>query len=451
MQHANLDMNNAHILTVSRSWCSAAFALLLLYHYVDNFSRLEATPIGLDESGRPVLDGQVTSLCLHYEQLNWTFSLTCSFNWTDHFMKDDFILLNRDEIFDGKGHSIDLSNIREWKGLFMIEDSQESGNAPTSLEDAPVIRSLHMLAGQTSVSGGFIVRQRQKNFIVESCSSSGIILGGGICGDRCSGYVRITNCHSTGDIVGGWSGGIAGGQIAYIHGQAIISQCFSTGEIGGIWTFGICGNAAGYNRGAVKISQCYTMGEISGLGSGGIAARGGGYRHGHVTIADSYARGNITGSGHPGGICGQQSARNNGTLVCKNVYSSGYVLSPSGGGIIGQIEHDAYHIHIERSVYNAMGNESLITGDDNGLQYKAIRNSANLQEIENKIYCFGRTDCWDTRQIWTIALSDRFPVLQFQGHPAMSPTPSPFPSPKRQRMEVPVQYPLRSVIIEEID
>lgn len=88
-----------------------------------------------------------------------------------------------------------LTEVTNWEGLFRINGSD--GGSPSSLEDAPVIRDVHMIGGETSYIGGFILQSARKHFIVNNCSSSGVIRGdsgagaGGICGQACSGDTYV--------------------------------------------------------------------------------------------------------------------------------------------------------------------------------------------------------------------------------------------------------------------
>ena len=418
-------------------------------------SRALITTTGIDDNGRPVQNA--VSPCFHYEPFNTTFSLSCSFNWTDHFSAHQYIRLFKEEIFEGNGYSIDLKNQTRWSGLIQIESDNHL--SPGSYQDAPVIRNVHMRGGQTSPDGGFVVKALQKHFVVASCSSSGIISGednplllggGGICGQRCSGDIHISQCYSTGDIIGPRAGGIVGRHIGYQRGNVTIAdcqssgnivgslsggicgqrageayakihitRCFSMGKIMGFGSGGICGGATGFRGGVVEISQCYSTGEINGDRCGGIIGQTGGHTNGHLTILDSYSRGSISGGDYPGGICGKITGNANGTVLIKNVYASGVVnSSSSSGGIIGGISKDASQIWIELSVYNGMDNVSLI-GDSGGFPYSSIKNSNHLQGISKLVYCYANNECWNTDTIWTVSSSHEYPVLQFQGFQAV--------------------------------
>ena len=220
--------------------------------------------------------GQLSGFnCLDYDADISTFSMTCSFAWTSTGIgTSKCIVLQKNEKFEGNGHSIDLNGINNWEGLFRIATSNE--NSPSSLDDAPMIHDARMIGGETSGKGGFIIQAEQKHCVVKNCSSSGVIRGsaiapgfggGGICGHGCSGDILITHCWSTGEIRY-TAGGIAGKELG-IDGNTdntvTISHCYSTGDLVGLHSGGICGHRGGHNnKGILTIQQCYSLGEIGG-------------------------------------------------------------------------------------------------------------------------------------------------------------------------------------------
>lgn len=310
------------------------------------------------------------------------------------------IVMKNKEIFDGNGYEISLPSFSTWEGFVTIAGSGEE--APTSLEDAPIIRNVHMVGGQTSTAGGFIVRSYQTNFIVESCSSTGVIDGrsgkfgitggGGICGHGCSGEIRITNCwssgeilggnaggiigkdagingghveilhcHSTGDISGDNAGGIIGSFAGYSDGQISIIHSYSEGAISGSQSGGICGRWGAFDAGYVSIRECYSLGDISGTESGGIAGRAAG-ENGAMLIQDSFTLGNIINSNHAGGITGYNTGFRGGRVTITNVYASGTVRT-NAGGIIGHIATaPGTLVSVAMSVYNGEGGRPMVGG-----------------------------------------------------------------------------------------
>ena len=380
--------------------------------------------------------GQLSAFnCLHYDPDSSTFSMTCSFAWTYNTTK--CLVLQKNEKFEGNGHSINLNGVTNWEGLFRIATNENS--RPSSLDDAPVIHDVHMIGGETSRQGGFIIQSDQKHFIVKHCSSSGVIQGpqcclggGGICGQQCSGDILITHSWSTGEIRGWGSGGIAGREIG-VNGNTgntvIISHCYSTGRIFGQASGGICGYRTGWrNKGILIIKQCYSLGEIRGSRSGGITGTEPAHTNGHVSITNCYSRGAITGSQYAGGICGFNAGWIGGTVILANVYASGKIDHEDAGGLIGRISDDAKQINITMSVYN--GDTGHMVGGSNDAHYEE-KISGDLEDITGTVYCYTGNDdnnqCWDSDTVWQ-AVEDDFPILQDTPIPLPSVTPTPTPS-----------------------
>ena len=412
--------------------------------------------------------------CLEYEDN--IFSLNCSFAWTDHYSEEDYILLKANEIFNGNDHAIDLQGFDSWEGLFQIDSDVEWDNAP-------VIKHLHVTGGQTSSKGGFIVQSKQKNFIVDSCSSSGTIrgscddgcsAGGGICGHECSGTILLKNCWSTGPIEGRNAGGIAGRKFCFDGGRCEIINCWSEGDMIGVHSGGICGSRAGQNEGSVEItksyskgtiqgtdsggicslntgndghvviSQCYTLGEIKGDGSGGITGRLTGVNEGLVEITNCYTRGSITGGlsegGAAGGICGRQTGRQNGVVLINRVYASGSIINGDAGGIIGNIDVGREKVVINMSVYN----EQRMLGSSSADPTNEEGNSASLGDIRGQNYCHEDV-CWDTNNVWKV--TDDLPILQAEisPSPTLSSTATPTSSSTQTSTRTSTQTPTRTM------
>lgn len=222
---------------------------------------------------------------LQWERRRWvyarSFSMRCSFNWTDHYGENDSILLEGNEVFEGNNFKIYLmESMKNWTGMFQISTTV------ASFDEAPCIQALHIRGGKTSTNGGFIIQANQNTFIVDSCSSSGIIrgahrqsthtgehqAGGGICGQNCTGEILIRNSYSTGKIEGRDAGGITGRRFGVWGGKATITGCFSTGDIFGRFSGGICGCCVGSQGGYINIFQSYSTGKIIGTRSGGICS-----------------------------------------------------------------------------------------------------------------------------------------------------------------------------------
>ena len=362
--------------------------------------------------------------CLNYDANTSTFSMSCSFAWTDNTTK--CIVLRKNETFKGNGHSVDLNGVTNWEGLFRIATNE---NSPASLGDAPVIHDIHMMGGVTSNKGGFVIQAFQKHFIVKHCSSSGVIQGyngigggggGGICGQECSGDILIIDCWTSGKI-GYSAGGIAGRELG-INGDKVntvtISHCYSTGDIIGTSSGGICGYFTGKNdEGIVIIEQCYSKGEIGGSESGGITGGLTADPNGHVSIINCYSRGNITGADYAGGICGANTGANSGTVILTNVYASGKIKHEDAGGLIGSVFVSANEINITMSVYN--GDTGDMVGKNEGKEQTTNeKNSGELEDITGTVYCYDHNggidntqkECWNNETIWQAVEKD-FPIF----------------------------------------
>ena len=370
--------------------------------------------------------------CMQYDEVNSAFSMQCDIIWTaigNGLADDDYVTLEANEVFDGHDHHIDLDGILNWHGAFKIDEGANS------LDNAPEIRNLHMRNGETSSNGGFLIQEEQANFIVDSCSSTGIIQGGlggggGICGNRCSGDIRIKNCHSSGTINGRNAGGIAGGSFGLNSDFAEITNCYSTGDITGLGAGGISGQSVGFgghvivsfshstgeisgsqsggisgfrtgeNAQEVVVKQCYSVGQIHGNHAGGITGSQTAHFHADVFVTDCYSRGEIRGT-NGGGICGSDVGTSGGSVTLTNTYATGEIVSPSGGGLIGLIHSAAKEINIIMSVYNAGqdGNDPMIGTNNAQDKTNKDKNSGDLGKITGKLYCYSIDNCWDDA-IW---------------------------------------------------
>ena len=378
--------------------------------------------------GGAVRDGQGESYCLEYLH-DHKFSLVCDIDWE----ADDYIKLKEGEIFDGNGHNVTVAAEAEFAGMFTIAQGFEIPQSTPwdSLQQdfgVPKIMNVHVVGGMTTLGGGFIVQEGQRHFIVDSCSSTGVIRGeirgggdwdgaGGICGQLCSGSILIVNSYSTGAIKDYSAGGIAGREVGKNDGNVTIKYCYSTGPIDGDYSGGIVGTRAAHAGGELTISQCFTIGDV-GQYAGGIVGGGSPHSGGRISVSDSYSRGDIKGA-LAGGICGRHVGNSGGQLVLKNVYASGDISGSNAGGLIGVTSPAADSIEIINSVYNG----PPMIGDDNyGTAGQGI--SSDLGEIDGKVYCVSDEECWDEETIWSAGEVGGFPILKWTIN-AFGPSPTP--------------------------
>eukprot|EP01138_Halocafeteria_seosinensis_P009417 gb/GECG01009623.1/.p1 GENE.gb/GECG01009623.1/~~gb/GECG01009623.1/.p1 ORF type:complete len:1009 (+),score=104.69 gb/GECG01009623.1/:1-3027(+) len=403
--------------------------------------------------------------CFTYNDNALLFSQTCSVTWTGN---DDFLTLKAHEKFDGNDFTVDMSDLNAVEGLFCID------NDVSSFEAAPRITRVHARGGQTSVGGGFLIRSHQRFFDVDLCSSTGNIGGvgssggyggGGIAGEHGGqdGQIRVSDCYSTGDMIGRTSNGILGRECGRHGGTVNITRCSSHGEIASEFSGGLCGHRVGQTRGTVYISQCHSSGTISGVGAGGFT---GGYEaatqgqlfifesyslgnmvgvgsggmvagissameKGYVVIESCYSRGNLVGR-ESGGICGRNTGgqakgdHGGGSVIVRNCYASGIIQGQDSGGIIGHIDPSAQNIEIDHCVYNGSGSDSIIGIDESGGSVVSkVGNSDDIRSLTQNgpvVYPQWPKDIWlydgDTQNL---------PILWFQV--SAPPTPSSSPSP----------------------
>eukprot|EP01138_Halocafeteria_seosinensis_P001225 gb/GECG01001254.1/.p1 GENE.gb/GECG01001254.1/~~gb/GECG01001254.1/.p1 ORF type:complete len:996 (+),score=117.11 gb/GECG01001254.1/:1-2988(+) len=371
-----------------------------------------------------IMDGSAD--CFEYIEDQELFRLTCSvLRWTDEYSSDTYVTLKKNEEFDGMDREIDLTGVTGFHGLFEIDETGIS-----SLNEAPLIQRTHVRKGQTATRGGFLIRANQKKFRIDSCSSTGKILGdksGGICGSgvgKDGGYVKITNCHSEGTIEGKDSGGICGNIIGRNNGKATILHCYSVGDVTGRNSGGIVGSNGGFAADEIKISECYSRGNMDASGSGGIAAPDAGELNGKVSITNCYTTGDISSS-KAGGILGFDIAEQDGNTFVENTYSSGKVKHSNAGGIVGGVASDAGTVEVKNSVYNSV---RLVGGDE--AVTKEEDNSGELDDIRGKLYRVNEDGGWSP-DVWVAPWSNKLPILRFQLGNLPSPTPSKSGTPTR--------------------
>ena len=172
------------------------------------------------------------------------------------------------------------------------------------------IQNIHFVNADITVengygSGGAIACGLHGNVIVDNCSVSGSVTGGGLAGETGSGdyTVIIRNCFSSADVIG--SGGIVG-YIADVN--MIIENCYFSGNVysSSVIAGGILGNGGGN----MIIRNCFASGSVEAAGAIGKysynASAGGivGYAH-SGTIENCYALNTrVAGNGDVGKIVG---------------------------------------------------------------------------------------------------------------------------------------------------
>ena len=251
--------------------------------------------------------------------------------------------------FDGDGHTItglkvDIqSDNIIYAGLFGCLGA--GGTIKNvSLEDSKITCSssgyIHV-GGVCGFNGGTIENCYNTGDVSGTGTSSyGYGYAGGVCGWNTG---TIENCYNTGDVSGtgtstdgsGYAGGVCGWN------TGTIENCYNTGEVSGIYGFVYAGGVCGFNTGTIE--NCYNTEDVSGTGT---SSYGSGYAGGvcglndYGTIENCYNTGDVSGtgtstdgSGYAGGVCGW----NTGTI--ENCYNTGEVSGIYGfvyaGGVCG--------------------------------------------------------------------------------------------------------------------
>ncbi len=203
-----------------------------------------------------------------------------------------------------------------------------------------------------------------KNLGIENINITGVysVYIGGLCGVIDG--VIISNCYSTGTIVGGdWSsyiGGLYGA--TYCDGTNTISDCYSTSTVSGgddsHRLGGLCGETSGttitnsystgsvfggdasYNLGGLcgdisepgAITNCFSTGSVTG-GANSHSIGGLSGKNVDITISNCFSTGSVTGgdnSGYLGGLCGYITDVN-----ITNSYSTSLVSGGDGASYLG--------------------------------------------------------------------------------------------------------------------
>ncbi|MHC4110313.1 MAG: GLUG motif-containing protein [Planctomycetota bacterium] len=150
--------------------------------------------------------------------------------------------------------------------------------------------SSNSVSGIASVGG--LVGRNLGTGTITNCYSTASVAGDGDVGGLAGiNYGTITNCCSSGSILGkGWRvGGLVG------ENYGIITNCYSAGSVSGN-TY--VGGLAGLNNGI--ITNCYSTGSVTGDDCvGGLVG-------GNLdTISNCYSTGNVVGDEYVGGLVGQ--------------------------------------------------------------------------------------------------------------------------------------------------
>lgn len=270
--------------------------------------------------------------CYCFQKSGNTYKLLLDIKWRDIVNINhttDYFSLKPYEIIDGQCYTIDMEDI-SYAGLFT------TSGIGTDINTASKIMNLGILNGFLNKDGcSFFYRQFQHYVRIDNCFSTGPIgVNDGVTnahGISCqlSGSPNaclVTNCYSTGDILGERSGGIAGLTFGYQgNGENTIQNCYSTGNIIGNRAGGIISDAASFG-GSVNIIECYSLGNVLGAEAGGITSVFYDYLDGElINIQNCYSKSNIL-----------HGVNNHVTVSIQNCYSDVSLVTIDSANIIKQ-------------------------------------------------------------------------------------------------------------------
>ena len=190
-------------------------------------------------------------------------------------------------------NDIDLSGI-EWDSIGEDMYSAGSGFKGELNGNGYVIKNLTAnTAGSNNCAGlfGAIDGGKVSNLGLEDVYIHSGTLSGALAGKFL--YGRVSNCYSTGEVVGGYS---AGGLIALFDGSSM--------------------------------TNCYSEANVSGSSAGGLIGAG---DISSQTITNSYATGNVTGVNYAGGLCSNYAF--SAFYDYTNCYASGRVEVTGSSGV----------------------------------------------------------------------------------------------------------------------
>jgi len=303
-----------------------------------------------------------------------TYKLTKDINLSHYFKDNDtFIEIKENEIFDGQYYSINYGYLKTG-GLFSISPDIKLNHK------TPIIKNIDIYGGFLYSYGGFIIRNFQKNFILENCcvysdnnsKNSGNIVGA-YCGYKGSCIIR--NCYSKGFIGLQNSGGIAGSYAGY-KGICNIENCYSIGNIYN--SGGIAGSYAGY-KGICNISYCFNVGKFISDNCGGITHTNTG-SYGICNIKACYSNSLIT-QDYCSGIVGNYASVN-GLCNIEFCYHNNDNVIETSSGIVGLIyKNNLGEIYINNCFTNSNIHTFLF---DNDL-YKIIKETNTYSDRSSMI------------------------------------------------------------------
>ena len=312
---------------------------------ISDVAQLNAVRYDLDGDGEPTTNGATTYSAAFPDA---STPLRCAGGCTGYELSADLD-------FDAAGR---WNSGRGWEpiGEFSAQfDTTFEGNGRTIANlyiNRPytrVIRGPPSLFGWTTSSA--IIRN--VGLVDVNVKTANIASGSALVG---SNYGTITACYATGQVQGGYMGGLVTSNYGTITGS------YAAVRVIGQNSTGYAGGLVGYNTGSsARITASYATGWVSGgtAPSGLVGTNSG-------TITGSYATGPVSGGTTPGGLVGA----NSGTITTSSWDTTTSGLTTSAGGT-------------GRTTTALQAATGSTTTWDHGTasQYSALRGKGNWQEF----------------------------------------------------------------------
>jgi hypothetical protein len=211
--------------------------------------------------------------------------------------------------YDGGGHSI--------SGLFIYSTTDNSagwgmfaGAKTATIKNLSLLNERVTVTASGSAVGGLLGSSMGSS--IDSCSTTGVIYGGG---DDAGGLVGSNNndlgVTSGGHITRSYSSAsVSGGTRTYVGGlvgenyDGVVTGSYGTGNVTDDSIAASVGGLVGFNTEGGSISNCYSTGNATGTGSNSEVGGFAGYNYSASTISNSYSTGTVTGNSDYGGFIG---------------------------------------------------------------------------------------------------------------------------------------------------
>ena len=175
---------------------------------------------------------------------------------------------------------------------------------------------------------------------VSDKTSGTYVKSGGFIG-AITAQMTVTNCHATGEVIGGANCNSIGGLVGQVDAKTTIEKCYATGNVsnkGGIHLAGLVGAA----EADIKILKSYSTGKVTKSSGSNRAAGLIAFHKTKCVIENCYATGDISNAGQQNGGLVGYSNESTSELIITNCFASGNVGTGRGSaGILGNSQAPA--------------------------------------------------------------------------------------------------------------